>query len=367
MSRVVVLPANKAMFKPPTIAVLIMLPLHGETWFSGAQEIEATAEMLSSTDITVNSSQFTWSGTEGPWEIETGLAWNHYEVDYSPVLVGTDVALDEDTLLGNIGVTHAWNPQWSGTARFRAYDGFADYRSIWISEYYRQFFGVFQDYRAPDPQGLAAGLSARWNYQTGSSAVFSFDFGRDEIAPGWSFDGATGQPEPGREILDTASGAIVVEHALNGWLKTEVNLSARQTSDRSARVGLRNSWAAASGPFALRVMAGYSEESPTFDALYGSILTEWNFRPEWSAHIGFRAYSDSGEIESSGFNASAPALDSTEFFTGLMWDRGDLAAGVGVGFLQASYAGLSPDNEFFGNLYQDRDWWTVRVSASWRF
>lgn len=355
-----------------TLLLLILSghPVLAESYFkiSGPQEIEATAEVLTADDITAQSYQLNWTGTEGAWEIGAGLAWNTYDIDYTPVLFGTAESLGESTVLANLSVTRQWNPEWSTTLRARAYEGFSDYRSIWISEFYRQFFGEFDSYEGPDPHGHAFGATARWDYLPGSgSAVFTFDFGRDVIAPGWSFEGTSGQPEAGRETLDTVSGSLRVDQALNGWLKTGISLTARETSDRSTRYSVRNTWAATSGPFGFRLDGGYTNESPSFDALFGSALVEWNFMPRWTAHVGYRIYQDSGEIESSGFDALAPEVESSEIFTGLSWNRGDLAISGTVGFLTTDYDPLSEDNEFFGNLYQDRDWVTFRLAASLRF
>lgn len=335
---------------------------------SGPQEAKATGEAISSSDIKIQFYQLSYSGTEGPWKLEAGIGWNEYDLDYSPVLFGSDETLGEETAQFNLGVTCQWNPEWSGTLSFRAYDGFADYRSIWIAEFYQQFFGGFEEYYSPDPHGHSFGTSVKWDYLPGAgSAVLSLDFGRDEIAPGWSFNSELGKPEADREVLDTVSGSLRVEQALNGWLKTEAELTIRQTTDRDARFGLRNSWAAAAGPFGFRLSGGYTEESPSFDALYGTALVEWKFLPQWSAHVGYRIYQDSGEIQASGFNALAPPVDSTEIFTGLLWDRGDLAISGGVGLLDSDYDPLSEDNEFFGNLYRDREWWTFRLAASFNF
>lgn len=339
-----------------------------DRWFSGQQEIEATGESLSASDIAVESYRLAYSGEEGPWTLDLGLGWNQYHLDYEPILFGNSVALDEDTWQGDIALTHEWNKEWSGTLRVRAYEGFSDYRSIWTSEFYRQFFGAFDEYRDPDPHGVAVGATTVWNYLPGAGkAELNIEFGRDEIAPGWSFNPALGIPEADRETLDSLSGSLRVEQALNGWLKSEIALSARQTSERDPRFGIRNTWAAAAGPVAFRFTGGYSEEAPAFDSLYGSALVEWNFLPQWTLNAGYRSYEDSGEIETSGFNAQAPALESSEIFAGVLWDRGDLAISGSVGFLDTDYAALSADNQFFGNLYRDREWWTIRLAATFQF
>ena len=158
-----------------------------------------------------------------------------------------------------------------------------------------------------------------------------------------------------------------MEQALNGWLKTDAAIALRHITDRKTRVSLNHSWVAAAGPLAFRLSGGYSEEPPSFDSSYVSALVEWTFLPHWSANVGYRIYQDSGEIASSGFDALAPPVRSTEIFGGLAWDHGDFAVSAGVGLLATDYDALSEDNEFFGNLYRDRDWLTFRLAASHRF
>jgi hypothetical protein len=339
-----------------------------DVWFSGAQEIEFAGEVLSASDILVQSYDLGYSGTEDDWLLDTTFGLKHYDVDYAPVLFGNDQALSETTSSINLGLTREWSDTWSGSMTLGAYDGYSDFRSIWIAEYYNQLFGAFSSYHGPDPNGQSISLGADWDYQPGTGlAAFRLGYGRDEIAPGWGFDSAIGQPEAGRDVLHTLSGALVVEQLVNPWLKTDLSLSARQTTDRDPRFGVVNSWAAAKGPLAVRLTGGFTYEAPSFDAVYGSVLGEWNFHPRWFARIGVRIYSDSGEIEASDFNALAPAVDTTEIFTNLLWDSGDISLLAGVGLLDTNYAALSEDNEFFGNLYRDRDWWTFRLAASFRF
>lgn len=353
----------------PIVLVAFAASAHGDDfWFSGIQEIETVGEVLAASDILVESYRVDYSGKEGPWTLDVGLGWNRYRIDYQPILFGTTERLDEGTWLANAALTHEWSKQWSGSLSLRGYEGFSDYRSLWTSEFYRQFFGAFPAYRDPDPKGAAVGASTVWTYLRGAGqAELTLEAGRDEIAPGWSFNPALGQPESDRETLDTVSGSLRVEQVLNGWLKSEVVLSARQTSDRQPRFGIRNAWAAAAGPLAFRLSGGYSEEAPAFDAWYGGALVEWRFLPHWSVNAGYRLYEDSGEIETSGFNAQAPPLESSEIHAGVLWDRGDLAISAGVGFLDTDYEALSADNQFFGNLYRDRDWWTFRLAASFNF
>jgi len=339
-----------------------------DAWFSGAQEFQATGEVLSADDIQIRSYQTLYSGMEGSWTFELVLNWTEYREKYSPILFGEDSDLFEENLQANLSISRKWSDQLQSTVSFGAYEGFADYRSIWISEFYRQFFGAFPAYYAPDPHGHSFGIGMTWDYLPGrGKASLNLGYARDEIAPGWSFNPFLGAPEPGLEVLETLSGNLRVDQVLAPWLKTGLQLTARQTTDRSARYGIVNHWAATAGAVGLRLAAGYTSESPSFTAAYGSGIIEWNFLPNWSVHIGYQVYQDEGEIQTSGFNALAPPIDSRERFCGLRWERGDLSVSGGIGFLSTDYEALSEDNEFFGNLYKDREWMTFRLSASLRF
>jgi hypothetical protein len=117
----------------------------------------------------------------------------------------------------------------------------------------------------------------------------------------------------------------------------------------------------------VELSGGYTEEAPALEAYYLSSLCEWNLRPQWTIFGGYRIYRDTGEIEASGFNAQAPALDSSEVFVGVLWERGDLNFSGTVGYLQTNYDQLDEDNQFFGELYKDRDWLTLRIAATYSF
>lgn len=236
-------------------------------WFTGEKELELSGESLSSGDIDIQTYSALFSGVEKEWKVEGGLSLATYRESYVPILFGTDETLTEQTLQTHLGVTREWGREWSGTLSMSAYDGFSDYRSIWIAEYYRQLFGAFPAYQAPEPAGYSVNAASSWNYLPGSgTARLSLFYAVDEIAPGWSFDAAAGVPAPGDDTLETFGGSLAVDQAVNGWLKTRLMLNARNTSDRDVRLGVVNSWAATTGPVSFRLTGGYSEESPTFDA-----------------------------------------------------------------------------------------------------
>lgn len=372
LPRAVVHFATKKSMKTHTLwFVLLITAASGrDLWFTGVQEIIGTAEAITSGDISAQSYLFNYTGTQGPWTLAAGVGISAYQLDYAPGPTGGEFEnLDEVTEQYSLGLTRKWNDRWSGTMNAGFYDGFSEYRSIWITEYYRQEFIGFPDgYQTPDPHGESIGGSVKWDYLPGTGlAEFSLRYAHDEIAPGWSFDPFVGSPVPGASSLNTVSGSLRAEHALTGWLKTQTEVSLRKVTDRDPRVGISHGWAASAGPVGFRLSGGYADEEPSYDALYGTAIIEWKLLQEWSAFAGYRLYSDSGEIQQSGFNASAPAVKSSEIFGGVLWDRGDITVSAGVGILKSDYEALGEDNIFFANLYRDRDWKTFRLSASFKF
>lgn len=338
-------------------------------WFSGVQKLEASSEFLAADDINIDSYLLTYSGTEGPWTLGASVGFLKYQVDFVPTIVGEPANLDEDTETFSLKLTREWSKDWSSSLTLGGYQGFSEYRSIWIAEQYRQdFLGFPDDYETPDPFGRSVTATTIWNYAPGAgSAAFSLTYGRDVIAPGWSFDPNIFQVVAADDTLETFSANLRVDHALNGWLKTALDATATQVSDRDPRFSISNTWAATYRQVGLRLNGGYTEEAPGFSATFGSAILEWNFHPQWSVYAGYRIYEDSGEIQASGFNALAPEVASSEFFTGIQWNRGDISASAGIGFLMTDYAEPDANNLFFGNLYRDRDWRTFRLSASYSF
>jgi hypothetical protein len=350
--------------------VLIATASGRDLWPKGIQEIVGSGEVISAEDISAQNYNFNYTGTEGPWTISAGVGISAYQLDYAPGVTGGNFRdLSEITDQYSLGLTRKWNNRWSSSVNAGFYDGFAEYRSIWIAEYYRQeFIGFPNAYEAPDPHGESVGTSVKWDYLPGTGlAEFAIRYAHDEIAPGWSFDPFVGNPVPGDSTLKTASASLRAEHALAGWLKTQTEISARKVTDRDPRYGIVHGWAASYQQVGFRLSGGYTDEQPGFDAAYGSAIVEWKFVPQWSVYTGYRLYTDSGEIQASGFNASAPAVKSSEIFGGLLWDRGDLSVSVGVGYLTSNYDALRQDNIFLGNLYRDRNWKTFRLAASLKF
>ena len=168
-------------------------PLADETgdWFSTlfrSPRVDLDAEAIWADGIVLSYLGLASRWESGPAEFGIGYGLNGYAIDYEPNIIGIDREIDRYThrIMGDGTVsllnTESFSFVWTGSY----YDGFSDYRSLWISEYYRQLFGGVPDYVAPEPEGYFFSGGLRWDYlpRTGSLEV-TFGYGRDEIAPAY--------------------------------------------------------------------------------------------------------------------------------------------------------------------------------------
>lgn len=352
------------------VALLISAQtVYAQDWFkNGFQEVTGTAEWLSSSDVSIDSYNADWSWEGTNWQFDTYVGSNHYDVEYTPTLVGVLNRREEETERFGASVTRTWNDRWTTTLSGRYYDGFSDYRSIWISEFYRQLFGTQPQYTAPTPEGIGFTLSTTWFYLPNAGQLeLIYDYGRDTIAPGWGFDPDILDIGPGNDQLDTHTGRLRVEHAIAPWLETELSVGIRNTTSRDPRFWAQNYWAAAYGKFGFRAGVGYAVEDPDFEAVYGDALVELALSERWAAYAGIKLYKDSGEIENSGFNLLAPELNSNEVYIGLRYETGQFSANVSIGKLDTDYDDIEPSVAFVGPLYRDRVLRNGRISISYNF
>ena len=65
-------------------------------------------------------------------------------------------------------------------------DGFTDFRSLWIDEYYRQLFAPMAGYGAAVPRGYNGGVGLRWDHVPGTGFLeFSAGWQTDQVSPAY--------------------------------------------------------------------------------------------------------------------------------------------------------------------------------------
>ena len=337
------------------------------TLFAGTQRVDAEVEGLTSDDIRIWRESLTYEQDRDDWIFTAAAAHRSLEIDYRPTIVTSPAHRREDTWEGSLEIARRLSSAWEVSLSGRAYDGFADYRSLWIAEYYDQFVGFLPGYEKADPHGLSATLEAAWDYlpRTGQLTA-AFTFGRDTIVPAWSALGL--DLERTRDVLDTFSGSLAWQAALSPRVKMQHTLRATQITAREPRVQFQSEAAwALTDRLTLRAHAGGAREQPDFDAWYGGLALDCRLAPQWHAQLTARLYEDSGEISSSNFNTAAPGVATRELALSLLWSNDITSLRLSVGHYDTDYAPLDDNNLFFGNLYCDRDFLTTRLAFTHYF
>lgn len=203
--------------------------------FAGSQRVDAELEGLTSDDINVWRESLTYEQARDGRTFTAAAAHRSLEIDYQPTIVTSPAHRREDTWEGSLEIARRLSGAWEISLSGRAYDGFADYRSLWIAEYYDQFVGFLPGYEKADPHGISATLEAAWDYLPRTARLTAaFTFGRDAIVPAWSALGL--DLVRTRDVLDTFSGSLLWEAALSPRVKMQHTLRATQITAREIRV-----------------------------------------------------------------------------------------------------------------------------------
>lgn len=346
----------------------------GLAWiFEGVNRVDVEGEALIGSDITVLRTSASYEQKRGDFTVGATLGYTDIDIDYRPQTVTREADRIESNREGQLDLGWQANEDVELTLLGRLYQGYPDYRSVWIAEYYEQRFGGLFGYQDPDPWGWAIGGAVSWTVVPGMTVLtFEGSRGEDHVVESWS---ATGIPFPpgiggdkGRGRLETSSASVSWEQVVNGWLKAQNTVRIREVTDREPRFQVETGWAAALGPkWTLRANAGATRERPHFEAYYAGASLDYEFLPSWHLAVNGRYYEDTGEIETAGLSTAAPALRSFEVGASLLYDRGDLAVRLSAGFFRSDHGSLDPGNVIVGELYRDRDWWLSRMAVSYSF
>jgi hypothetical protein len=307
--------------------------------------------------------------TSEPIDLALTITRNSYDVDYEPSIFGAPTSLAEDswTYAFDSRVSLAKNWNLLGSASY--YDGYTDYRSLWINEYYSQLFGEVPGYIEAAPKGSRFNLGVEWEYIPVVAKIrLTGVYGKDTIAPASEF-GENGL-ERSRPDLYTKSLQLQTENVLSQRVIVQNTFQFTDTTNREKRWSGQTAWnIALAEDWFLRLNAGGAIEQPNFDAYYFGGAVEYRFADDWFFRLNGRYYEDTGEIENSlgGFTSSAPSLKSVELGAGIRWQGVHNSVNLYVGYYQTEYAPLAEDNIFLENLYNDRRWGLVQLTYTHTF
>jgi hypothetical protein len=290
-------------------------------------QVDVAGEVILSSDIELTHLVAGVADRETLSQFNLRIVRDGMDVDYEPVdfdLNGESTKLEESTYAFQGTLRQAVSDRLTVVAVAGVYDGFKDYRSLWLAEYYRQQFAGLEDipgfdtYRDPDPHGLSGSVGLRWEYLPASGFLqVEAGYARDEIAPGYEidFDGL----HPGTRNLKTKSIVVSSENVLSPRVRTQVQLRAADTTERETRWSALGALNLALSPiWRARARVGGAIEEPEFRSLYGSLTIERDLSARVSVFVYGRYYQDTGEIEDALlFSAAAPGLRSAGVSHGL--------------------------------------------------
>jgi hypothetical protein len=253
-----------------------------------------------------------------------------------------------------------------GQVGLQAYDGFATYQAAWLHEFYQQRYGLF-DYDQVDPYGLQGNLGNRWEYTPGSGYLqASVSRLHQRMAPGAEFEGYL---TLGNTHLSTTLVNLSSENILSKRVRTRMDFGITDTTDRELRytlAGFVNY--AASENWVIRSMLSWTSESPGFNAYIGSLTSEYPITDAFLMSLSGRYYQDSGEIEDSLlFSTAAPGIETIQIGIGFRYQREHASAKLFIAPYTSRYEPIGRGTEFFGQLYQDRNWILLQLAYSWEF
>jgi len=317
--------------------------------------------------------RWSWEANEQGLAGEVSFASNHFTMDYEPVAfdfrgISRRLSANSEALQGNVRWRRREDFEWIGN--MGAYQGFTNFRSVWLAEYFAQQFEpigqtALDRWEEPDPRGINGGMGARWEYVPGTAFLEVVATAlRDEIAPGYEidFEGL----RQGRVKLDGFGVTASTENVLNRRMRSRVEVSGTRVSEREVRWGANAALNVAGGETGvLRLRTGVSQEDPQFEAWFGEATWDWALSDAWAVFAQGRYYADNGEIENALlFTSAAPGLKSRQWNAGVRWRGENSVVRLQVGRLRSNYEPTNPSTDFFQNLYSDRNWTVFQLSFS---
>lgn len=333
-------------------------------------KLEVSGEAMVARDIRLTLENASYAVQTGTTEIKATLSHQSHDIDYEPFplfdFLGVSERVREHNVGGQLSVRQKLGRRWTATAAAGAYNGFSDFRSLWLATYYRQQFGFFPGYERPEPQGFSGAGSLRWEYQPATGFLEAgFNYANDQIAPGWEMDPNTGDLGRGREILHTYAPSLKFENVWTPRIRTLHELLLATSSGRDPRYGYRGSINVALGErWVLRGVGGYTREDPELRAWFLGATLEYEITPRWLVGIQGRHYRDTGEIENSFLiSTAAPGLQTWQGGLSLRHLGERSSFQISVSPVQGSYEPVQIGTRPFTNLYKDRTW--ILAQASW--
>jgi len=330
------------------------------------------ADALECPDVRAGEANFQADATLAKSQYEVSATRTRIGIDYAPArddFVTRPVNRVEESTAVSLTARMATDSDFSPLAVVGGYRGFTDYRSIWLDEYYRQYFTGVPGYAAVSPDGWNALVGGRWTYVPGT-AILQCTLLRqgDTISPG--YEPQIGAPLlRGLSRLRTTQVRVSTENVVSPTVRTLLQAGATNTTGRVTRYSLQGSvnWAL-TGSLTLRSVVAGVREGDGFHAESASATLERDWDARWFLGLGARVYGDSGEVvDPLIVSSAAPALRTLDVPVSLRWQGSRAALSVEAGPYRTRYDVIPLASTQFARLYANRNWTHVEGTASWRF
>ena len=341
---------------------------------AGIEQTDASIELIDSSDVSLFQVSSITAAPIADWEVDVSLSASDFTFDYKPVdfdFNGSEITRDEQNYALQLNGRKLLNEQTTLLLGAGVYDGFSNYRSAWLDEYYRQQFndltGVVgaELYQTAAPKGINGNVGLRWMYRPSNAfAQLTVSQLQDDVAPGYEidFDGL----RRGQLVLTTTAISLSTENILTKRIRSLVSLRASQTSQRSWRYGSEIAFnVAIAERWIARLQIGATTEEPGFDAHYGNLAFEYAVNERVSLYLDGRYYEDTGEIENAFlFTNAAPGTTSRKFGLGIKWTNKTWSGRFYVAPIISHFEETQGNVDFFQNLYRNRDWTVFQLALS---
>ncbi len=348
------------------------------------QTIEEDSEFVFASDIFLTDSKLRYGQQKGGTRWDAAIAYASFDMDYrhselvDPLgILSFDEHLHKDRVSGLVNLRQRLLEPLTFLGSAGIYDGYPDYRRVWIANFYRQkyanpAFPTIPGYQAPNPKGNNVSVGARWEYlPTLAFAELKLGYAHDKTAPGYEDTTPNGiyVLVRGRERLETRTLSFSSENVLTARLRALNEFTFTQTSDRQVRFIYQGSLNLALGErWVFRGYGGLATEKPTFNAHFFGATVEYELRPSLLLSLTGRYYKDTGEIENSLLlSSAAPALESWEAGVGLRYSWRHSSLKIYVAPFRTTYAPLSVATIEFSHLYASRNWGLAQIAWSVQF
>lgn len=352
------------------------------------QNLNISAEGLFTSDFQVTQYTLQYGHDYESTQWDLGLTYDKYRIDVrSPDTLFqweieqrlgkgiTEISSDAERKMAQLNLTHSLHNRltWQGQTGY--YDGFQNFRMLWLRDYYREVYSI-DGYPDISPRGYQLGTQLRWEYLPASGYLeANFSYYQDWIAPSAELVGP--DLELGRSVIDSFAYRLASENVLSPRLRSLLEIQMTDTMAREKRWGVQGSLNAALGEsLVLRAQGGWVTENPAseverakeFEAFFAAATLEYNWTNTWLVSAFGRYYCDTGEFQNSLPASNAPpGLKSYQVGLGTRWVGEKASVKITAGPYFTRYKAADSDAPFFEDLYKSRDWAAVQFALSMQF